>query len=163
VSTQRIPLSGNSQGASYAALAKGATAVQVAAAPVTPSINQQQVVTSNTVTFTAKIPAIAAGAFADVPYNVMLGLPSFSLAQGCSGQVVVVLDLAEQPVGALVVFSKQFAYGGVGPSNTWTLPASGRFQAGRAVGTLRVFSPAGCAEQTLTGVCSSFVFGVPAE
>lgn len=107
--------------------------------------------------FTVNIPAIAAGQFADVAYTYTpAGLPvNFSLVAGASGVIMADLIFPTLPTACgWIGYSKSLVFA-IGPpvipgSATWTLTQRQTYQAPSIQGSIRFFSPAGSAAQSLT-------------
>lgn len=158
---QRQPLAANpGAGVGYHGATRGTTAIQSQPAAVA-NVTLQQVLVSAVTTFTIQTPALAQGATADVSFTQSLGLAGVTLQTGARGVVRVTLDLAEQPAGLQVTFSRQLQYGGTSPQNVWTLPAGATFNGGKVVGVARLYALAAVGAQTLTVVMNADVLGIP--
>jgi hypothetical protein len=163
-SVQRSPLSASiGGGVKFGAVERTGGSVQNQPSSVAPNLTLNQVVAAMVSTFTIDIPALAiTGSSASVNYENPFGLPTFTLAKGATGLIIVSLSLATPATGCQVTFSQQLQYGGVAPSNRWTISAGGTFAGGKVVGVALAVAQATTVAQTITVLCNAHAYGVPA-
>lgn len=164
MSVQRSPLSASvGGGIAFGSVTRTGGSVQNQPSSVAPSLTLQQVIASNVSIFTIDIPAIGTGGQAvDIDYSNPLELPTFTLAKGATGLILVNLAPTVHADGVTVTFSQQLQYGGVAPSNQWTIRAGGTFSGGKVVGTARVVATVSTSAQSLVVLCNAHAYGIPA-
>ena len=152
---QRVPIAFTQGGGAFVPLTGGAAASVSIRPPAILNVAELQVLGISTDVLSTDIPAIAAGATADVPYTYYpAGLPvNFTLVNGAKGLLVADIGFPVLPVGCgLIGYSRSVTFG-IGPSAagspSWTLVAGQQYQAATVAGTLRWFSAAGCDKQTI--------------
>lgn len=154
------PLTADRSGGHFNQLGRGSTSVHTPGALTTQALTEPDIIAVNVQTFTVDLPALAAGATADVPFEAPLGLPSFTLSAGVTGFIDVNLTLVQLPTNVLIDFSQQLSYGGVPSSNQWSIPAGGTFAGGKAPGVVRAYAFAAAPAQTITILCASIAYGI---
>src|ERR1700677_622746 len=154
---QRVPIAYTPGGGFFMPITGGAANSLPIRPPAIVGAVELQALGYSSDNFSLDVPEIAAGDTADVPYvyNAATFKVNFSLVAGASGLVIADLLFPVLPTGCGVLgYSKSLVFA-IGPpqqagSPTWTLVPRQTYQAASIQGSIRFFSPAGCAAQSLT-------------
>jgi hypothetical protein len=154
---QRVPIAYTRGGGFFMPITGGAANSIPIRPPAIVGAVELQALGFSSDSFSLDVPAIAAGATADVPYvySPATFKVNFSLVAGATGQVFGDILLPTLPTGCGILgYSKSLVFA-IGPpqqpgSPTWTLVARQTYQAASIQGSIRFFSPAGCDAQSIT-------------
>jgi hypothetical protein len=165
---QRVtPLHTPGSGISYP-LTGGAAATVYIRPPAIAGQVELQVLGASTDTFSVSVPAIAAGAIADVAYSYNpKGFPtSFTLVAGASGMIFANITFTALPKDCGEIgISQSLSFGAGGAANPgstlWTLQPQIAYQLASISGTIRFFSPKGCDAQSVTVLAFTALVATP--
>lgn len=155
-SVQRAPIAFTTGGGFFVPITAGAAASVSIRPPAILNVTELQVLGFSSDVLSTTVPALAAGATADVPYTYTpAGLPvNFTLVNGAGGIIISDIGIPVLPDDVMLGGISSSLTFGIGPSEpgspSWTLVAGQQYQTITIGGSIRWYSPGGCAEQTIS-------------